>query len=178
MFKRRDFLRAALAAPALALIPRFARAAIYDYKILGGVVDPTRTWVNAYGDGAWHEVGDGNWRVSFTPTAPGRVLVMANLSKHRIGEGSGHSRLYSKARIALVSPVYKNDYASYQEAIFEGTPGYGDQIRFLDAPLMPFIVVDITEQAVGATHTFSCDQLAGDGLRAEVCYGAPMVIMG
>jgi hypothetical protein len=148
---------------------------IYDFKLLGGVVDPAQAWLNDYGDTGWHEVGDGNWRVSFVPTAPGKVMVQAGLSKHRMGAGSAYSRLYSKARIVLVAPVYKNDYVSYSESMWESTSSV---IRFSDCPMVLFLVADITAQAVGLTHTFAVEHMAGDGLHGEVCYGAPFVILG
>lgn len=150
---------------------------IFDHKLLGGLVNPAQAWWNNHGDNAFHEVGDGMWRVSFTPLTPGKVIVQAHL-KHRMGEGNPHSRLYCKARVVLVAPVYKNDFCLYSEMMFEGAPGYGDQVRFLDAPITPFIVADILESGVGVTHTFAVEYLAGDGIQGQVGYGSPFVIFG
>lgn len=150
---------------------------IYDFKLLGGVVADNLVWNNNYADSQFHEVGNGNWRVSFTPTAPGKVMVMTHLSRARMG-ATGNSRLYFKARIVSVAPVYKNDYVLFGEGCWEGTAGYGDQIRFFDAPTTLFIVADITEEAVGLTHSFAVEHLAGDTLHGEVGYGSPLVLFG
>ena len=148
---------------------------VYDFQLLGGAVDPARAWVNERGNNDFNEVGDGTWRVSFRPTFPMKIMVMALLSKHRMGEGGPHSRLYSKGRIVQHAPVLNPNLASYCEAIWESTEG---SIRFLDCPMVLLAPLDIRQEAVGLPHTFAAEQLAGDGVRGEVCFGAPMMIFG
>lgn len=150
---------------------------IHAHKLLGGVVDAGQAWFNNTGSNAFVEVGGNSWRVSFTPLAPCTVMVQAHL-KHRMGDGSARSRLYCKARVVQVAPVYKNDLALYSEMMFESPDGYGNQVRFLDAPITPFVVVEIGPAGVGVEHTFAVEYLAGDGVQGQVGYGSPLVIFG
>ena len=149
---------------------------IHAHQLLGGVVDPAQAWFCRWNDSAWHEIGDGSWRVSFVPAAAGKIVVQAHL-KNRMGS-SGNSRLYCKARVVQLTPFYRSDFSLYSEAMWEGTPGYGDQVRFLDSPITPFIVVDVQPEHVGHEHMYSVDYMAGDGISGQVGYGSPLVIIG
>lgn len=148
---------------------------IYDHKLLGNCVDGSQAWFN--NAGSFAEVGNGSWRVSFTPTVAGKYMVMTSL-KHRMGSGSAEDRLYCKARIVQVSPIYKNDFALFSEAMWEGAFGYGDQVRFFDAPITPFIVVEISSENLNTEHVFAVEYMAGDGVLGQVGYGSPLVIFG
>ncbi len=146
---------------------------------LGNCVDAGQAWFCNYGDSAFHEVGQDVvlFRVSFTPIVVGRYLVEAQL-KHRMGDGSAHSRLYCKSRIVQVAPFYKSDFALFLEGCFEGAPGQGDQIRFLDTPMCPSAGVLIEESALGTVHTFAVEYMAGDGIQGQVGYGSTLRIHG
>lgn len=175
---RRSFLASVAAFTAGLAAPRIAEATVFDYQLLGGMVDPGQAWWNNTGTNAFVEVGSGlstPWRVSFTPTTPGWYIVDARL-KHRMGGGSHYGRLYAKARIVEVAPNYKNDFALYQEAMWETNSG--DLVRFYDAPLPPMVGVYVTAQEVNVQRTFAVEYLAGDGLLGQVGYGSPLVVFG
>lgn len=102
-------------------------------------------------------------------------MVQATLAKHRMGDGNSYGRLYSKARIVRVAPSYKNDFASYSENIWESWTG---SLRFLDCPMTLIAPIEIGVSDIGNLQTYAVEHLAGDGRRGEVCFGAPLVIVG
>lgn len=161
-FFARILLAFAFALPAQAL----------DYKLLGNVVDQGQQWGSS-GNTNWNEVGGTAWRVSFTPTVSGKMKLQAMLHI-RSGDGNGHSRLYNKARIVRVAPVYSEQLALNSECMFEGTDGYGDQIRFMDCSRTIFAVD--TAPSVGAANVYAVQVIGGDGIWVEVSYGSPFML--
>ena len=140
--------------------------------LLGGTVDQGQIWSYS-GDANWHEAGNGDWRISYLPTSSGKFKITSMLHI-RSGDGNGHSRLYNKARIVKIAPVYNSNLAINSECMFEGTPGYGDQIRFFDCSRTVVAVDD--NPSIGQTNIYAVEIMAGDGLHTEISYGSPLIL--
>lgn len=160
---------------------------IYDYQVMAGIVDQVNApaWFNEWKDNTFHEVGTSPsgwtiptpWRVSFTPSAPGMYAVMGAFY-NRSGDGVFRGRDYCKARVARVTPSYKNDFSMYGEALIEEGIDSGDVMRWLNIPI-PLLAVDtVTAERVGVLHTYCVEHLAGDALEGQVSYGSPLLILG
>lgn len=143
-----------------------------QHSILGGVVDQAQIWSYS-GNANWTEVGGGTWRLGYTPTVEGKIKLSAMLHI-RSGDGNGHSRLYNKIRIVKVSPSYNAVLSINSESLWEGNPGYGDQIRFFDGS-RTVLAVD-SSPSLDQVNTYAIEIVAGDGLHTEVCYGSPFIL--
>lgn len=144
----------------------------YSYALLGGVVDHNSVWSSS-GDLNWHEVfaaSAGDWTVTVTPVS-GQVVKLTASLHIRSGDGNGHSRLYHKFRIKRRSDGTIISLDS--EANWEGTPGYGDQVRYFDAS-RSWVAVD-TNPALNTANTYCVEVLGGDNLWVEVSYGSTLL---
>lgn len=145
--------------------------------LLGGLVDPGQVW-EYVGDTGWHEIGNGTWRVCLTPTVLGKVEVLA-MPHIRSWDGNGtytgHYRLYNKLRLVRVSPIRHETLAMSSESLWEGTPGYGDQLRAFDNS-RTVLAVDLSPM-LNQINCYAVEAVAGDGIHIEVAYGSPLRIV-
>lgn len=142
-----------------------------QYSLLLGPRDACdNAWVYS-GDSSWHQVT--GWTVTTTPTQAGLIKISA-MPHIRSGDGAGHSRLYNKVRIVRLMPTPKNDIAINSESNWEGTFGYGDQIRFFDASRTVFGID--TTPVLGQPNVYGVEVIAGDGLHVEICIGSPLLL--
>lgn len=134
------------------------------YALLGGVINRGNTWVYS-GDALWHEVDNGSWRVSFTPTTgPVELTAFVHI---RGGLGSCHPRIYNKLRIVRVLPSYSDQIMVDSESLIEMTSGC---IAYFDASRT--ITALDTSPVWGQQNVYAIEMIAGDGLHTEISHGS------